>query len=287
VQFGCGKCAKKSEKKKASCGGAAMRKRLLIKNFVAQMLDQERQMTKSGREQLSREVNIPEKNNQTNSHHQKKPIFGSSVINEDDMDEGLDVEEVVEEEDEFTSQFHDNHHTGLSLSPPSDEDGEETVSDEDEEEEDDNGVVVAPAWHDDPHTDLFMLERSSESVVTTNVPFYDYNSGISSTQSSYHHHSATELYNNSHSVTEHHHHQYMISSSAVGTDLPNHHHDLTTTAQLPDNFMDEPEPVSAQNSTSSNGTYAELQTTKASVTTGTSLQTVNHHYRTDTRYDSN
>ncbi|KAI6197934.1 hypothetical protein M3Y94_01284300 [Aphelenchoides besseyi] len=53
------KCAKKSEKKKASCGGAAMRKRLLIKNFVAQMLDRERQMTSTGREQLSREINIP------------------------------------------------------------------------------------------------------------------------------------------------------------------------------------------------------------------------------------
>jgi len=39
------KCAKKSEKKKASCGGEAMRKRLLIKNFVAQMIDHERRGT--------------------------------------------------------------------------------------------------------------------------------------------------------------------------------------------------------------------------------------------------
>uniref|UniRef100_A0A914L8X3 Uncharacterized protein n=1 Tax=Meloidogyne incognita TaxID=6306 RepID=A0A914L8X3_MELIC len=37
------KCSDKGEKKKASCGGAAMRKRLLIKNFVAQMLSQEQQ----------------------------------------------------------------------------------------------------------------------------------------------------------------------------------------------------------------------------------------------------
>ncbi|KAL3079856.1 hypothetical protein niasHS_014138 [Heterodera schachtii] len=36
------KCSKKADKKKASCGGAAMRKRLLIKNFVAQMLAQDR-----------------------------------------------------------------------------------------------------------------------------------------------------------------------------------------------------------------------------------------------------
>jgi hypothetical protein len=43
--------AEKSEKKKASCGGPAMRKRLLIKNFVTQMLDQEKQMNMS-REQL-------------------------------------------------------------------------------------------------------------------------------------------------------------------------------------------------------------------------------------------
>uniref|UniRef100_A0A0N4ZNH9 F-box domain-containing protein n=1 Tax=Parastrongyloides trichosuri TaxID=131310 RepID=A0A0N4ZNH9_PARTI len=35
------KCSKKSEKKKAACGGEAMRKRLLIKNFVAFLLKQE------------------------------------------------------------------------------------------------------------------------------------------------------------------------------------------------------------------------------------------------------
>lgn len=34
-----------------------MRKRLLIKNFVTQMLDQEKQMSKSGREQLVSDLN--------------------------------------------------------------------------------------------------------------------------------------------------------------------------------------------------------------------------------------
>ncbi|KAI6181636.1 hypothetical protein M3Y98_00850300 [Aphelenchoides besseyi] len=101
------KCSKKSEKKKASCGGAAMRKRLLIKNFVAQMLDRERQMTSMGREQLSREINIP----------------SVKSAEEPEMDEMKEFKKVADETEEMEDTEVDSE--GESDNEDSDEEIEE------------------------------------------------------------------------------------------------------------------------------------------------------------------
>ncbi|KAI6183238.1 hypothetical protein M3Y97_00467600 [Aphelenchoides bicaudatus] len=117
------KCSKKTEKKKASAGGAAMRKRLLIKNFVTQMLDQEKQMCLS-REQLSREVNLS--GHRSNNKYTK---IQQTRLEEDPMenDEELDVEETDEIIEDHYQPLNDGRSTRRSGS----------LSDSDEEDTDD------------------------------------------------------------------------------------------------------------------------------------------------------
>jgi hypothetical protein len=100
-----------------------MRKRLLIKNFVTQMLDQEKQMTMS-REQLIREVNIP--GHHRSSKHNKIPQtrLEDDNMNEIEEDE-LDVEETDELIEDQYQPLNDGRSTRRSGSLSDDEDTEE------------------------------------------------------------------------------------------------------------------------------------------------------------------
>uniref|UniRef100_A0A914IC21 Uncharacterized protein n=1 Tax=Globodera rostochiensis TaxID=31243 RepID=A0A914IC21_GLORO len=89
------KCSRKADKKKASCGGAAMRKRLLIKNFVAQMLAQDRQ----SRETHSPTFNYSSRTNQSfsesfNTTSCQSATDGSDLSDEMEME---DIEADVEQ----------------------------------------------------------------------------------------------------------------------------------------------------------------------------------------------
>jgi hypothetical protein len=103
------KCSKKSEKKKASCGGAAMRKRLLIKNFVAQMLAQERQAIKDNGSGHSEDGEDSYNEDESNEECDE----GMDVDEGDDQEEDCEDEEESEEyiEDDTSSpQLHLHHH---------------------------------------------------------------------------------------------------------------------------------------------------------------------------------
>uniref|UniRef100_A0A7E4UZT6 SERTA domain-containing protein n=1 Tax=Panagrellus redivivus TaxID=6233 RepID=A0A7E4UZT6_PANRE len=129
------KCSKKSEKKRASCGGAAMRKRLLIKNFVAQMLQQQRPL----------------------SH----------------IDEGLDFtyDELRAEDDEETEQKEDNRQveqgeldaSDKKVSSDSESDDEEEVDDDEEEEADDDDEEEEVSEEEDEEDDEQSTGLSNDS----------------------------------------------------------------------------------------------------------------------------
>ncbi|KAK0427587.1 hypothetical protein QR680_010309 [Steinernema hermaphroditum] len=80
------KCSKKSEKKRAACGGAAMRKRLLIKNFVAHMLSQETEIRKRIESQQQKQA------------EEKELEHVEDVYDEKDEDEEPDMDEFEEEQ---------------------------------------------------------------------------------------------------------------------------------------------------------------------------------------------
>ncbi|KAI1717880.1 hypothetical protein Ddc_09732 [Ditylenchus destructor] len=118
------KCSKKSEKKKASCGGAAMRKRLLIKNFVAQMLAQERDYCKD------RGINYAEDGCMTSSSDHDGMDVDMERPEEIEGDEDMD-DEVAEEEGDSR-----NHSRSQSSRGVYEEEEQESDSDEESEEED-------------------------------------------------------------------------------------------------------------------------------------------------------
>ncbi|CAD5207421.1 unnamed protein product [Bursaphelenchus okinawaensis] len=89
------KCAKRSEKKKASCGGAAMRKRLLIKNFVAFMLEQEKNMSDKYDEEVTRELRKQLKGKIPSTSVEKKVV---DEVEEEEEEEESEEEEVYEDE---------------------------------------------------------------------------------------------------------------------------------------------------------------------------------------------
>lgn len=100
-----------------------MRKRLLIKNFVTQMLDQEKQMTLS-REQLNREVTIP--GHHRSSKHSKISQTRLEDDNMNDIEEDeLDVEETDELIEDQYQPLNDGRSTRRSGSLSDDEDTEE------------------------------------------------------------------------------------------------------------------------------------------------------------------
>uniref|UniRef100_A0AC34QYG9 Uncharacterized protein n=1 Tax=Panagrolaimus sp. JU765 TaxID=591449 RepID=A0AC34QYG9_9BILA len=101
------KCSKKSEKKKASCGGAAMRKRLLIKNFVAQMLQQERPQVyvDEGLDFTYGKVD----EDQESQHYQQE--MEPEMKNDIEDEEAEEEEEVSDEEDDLN----DDNSTALSM----------------------------------------------------------------------------------------------------------------------------------------------------------------------------
>jgi len=96
------KCSKKSEKKKASCGGAAMRKRLLIKNFVAQMISQERQN--------NRDCSLEEKDIDTTMDSEEMDVDGSMETERSDLSDEYedDDDENAEEETEEGEESDDS-----------------------------------------------------------------------------------------------------------------------------------------------------------------------------------
>jgi hypothetical protein len=145
------KCGKKSEKKRAACGGAAMRKRLLIKNFVAQMLQQDRPLVyfdegldlhygKSEDDQHD-ESEKQHQNHQKvdhnkveQGHYGGKPNKKGSLSDDSESDE----EEVEEEED------------------PDEEDEHDQASDEEDEDYDDS------IYDDNGTTALSMVHRQTD-----------------------------------------------------------------------------------------------------------------------------
>ncbi|KAI6230431.1 hypothetical protein M3Y99_01062200 [Aphelenchoides fujianensis] len=165
------KCAKKSEKKKASCGGAAMRKRLLIKNFVAQMLDRERQMTPTGREQLSREINLPTTSVLAAAASAAAELDDAPMDEEEDGDEEVELDEEGDESD-GEEQTADSGDESDNEEEEEEEDGEEEEEeeedDEDEEADDEDAnnnlymtstVVGAPPAHTSPLPDISTLDH--------------------------------------------------------------------------------------------------------------------------------
>lgn len=95
-----------------------MRKRLLIKNFVAQMLDQER--SQAGRDKLTREITITGK-----ISVQNKPI--QTRINENDMDQEFDQDEEFQNEQDYKNSN--------QMSDDETEETEESLSDEESEDQ--------------------------------------------------------------------------------------------------------------------------------------------------------
>ncbi|KAF7638155.1 hypothetical protein Mgra_00002380 [Meloidogyne graminicola] len=112
------KCSEKGEKKKASCGGAAMRKRLLIKNFVAQMLTQEKQTRSLQQQQSSDGIGI----------HQNSPNESSSHFLYDSH-----LEREGEDEDEEVEIITNIEYKRVEVE--NEEDSDEIEEEEDEEEE--------------------------------------------------------------------------------------------------------------------------------------------------------
>ncbi|TKR59525.1 hypothetical protein L596_029184 [Steinernema carpocapsae] len=115
------KCSKKSEKKRAACGGAAMRKRLLIKNFVAHMLSQETEIRKKIETQQQRAAEERELEHVEDVY---------DVDKEDDEDEP-EMDEFEESNRRYRLQHDDQ-----------DEDDEEEEEDEEDEEEDEDEVPI-------------------------------------------------------------------------------------------------------------------------------------------------
>jgi len=164
------KCAKKSEKKKASCGGAAMRKRLLIKNFVTQMLDQERQMSQSGREQLSREVTIPTTKRLSSNVAIVKPMPRTRLNEEDQMEEDNEEEEIMEravEENQDSEELQTiDRPVSRRCRTPSLSDSEEEDQMEESEEERESDQEDS----DDDSIDGDMLEEDALNNNTSYCP---------------------------------------------------------------------------------------------------------------------
>uniref|UniRef100_A0AC34GA47 Uncharacterized protein n=1 Tax=Panagrolaimus sp. ES5 TaxID=591445 RepID=A0AC34GA47_9BILA len=160
------KCGKKSEKKRAACGGAAMRKRLLIKNFVAQMLQQDRPLVyydegldlhygKSENDEEESELKSHQHHQHQDLHHQKnsydhhnkveqghcggKPNKKGSLSDDSESDE----EEVEDEEED-----------------PEEEDGNEAASDD--EEEDDEEYDDSSLYDDNGQSALSMVHRQTD-----------------------------------------------------------------------------------------------------------------------------
>ncbi|KAL7072173.1 hypothetical protein ACQ4LE_008894 [Meloidogyne hapla] len=131
------KCSEKGEKKKASCGGAAMRKRLLIKNFVAQMLSQEKQ-TRTLQQQY-----LDGREYKQNSSGSSSISWTSSHLADDRHMEREEEDEMEEiqikeesnrvEEDEKEEEVEDSDEV----------EGEEEEGDDEEEEEEEEETAVA------------------------------------------------------------------------------------------------------------------------------------------------
>uniref|UniRef100_A0A1I7SBX3 BESS domain-containing protein n=2 Tax=Bursaphelenchus xylophilus TaxID=6326 RepID=A0A1I7SBX3_BURXY len=127
------KCAKKSEKKKASCGGAAMRKRLLIKNFVAFMLEQEKNMSEKYDDEVTRELRKQLKGKIPSTSAEKKALVED--VQDDDEEETEEVEDETYEEEEMREENEE-------------ETEEEEESEEEEEEEEEYEEVEDPLVQD-------------------------------------------------------------------------------------------------------------------------------------------
>jgi len=169
------KCGKKSEKKRAACGGAAMRKRLLIKNFVAQMLQQDRPLVyydegldlHYGKSEEDHQDESEKHQNLQKLDHNKveqgnyggKPNKKGSLSDDSESDE----EEVEEEED------------------PEEEDEHDQASDEEDYEDslyDDNGTTALSMVHrqtdishyGDTSNLFYSTDDQHRSIPTTPLP---------------------------------------------------------------------------------------------------------------------
>jgi hypothetical protein len=168
------KCGKKSEKKRAACGGAAMRKRLLIKNFVAQMLQQDRPLVyyDEGLDLHYGKSLEEEQNDESEKHHQSyqkqqqidhnkveqgnyggKPNKKGSLSDDSESDE-----EEVEEEDEDAEGEEDEHDQAS-------DDEEEEDEDYDDSLYDDNGTNALSMVH--RQTDISQYGDSSNLFYST------------------------------------------------------------------------------------------------------------------------
>uniref|UniRef100_A0AC35UAJ4 SERTA domain-containing protein n=1 Tax=Rhabditophanes sp. KR3021 TaxID=114890 RepID=A0AC35UAJ4_9BILA len=113
------KCSKKLEKKRAACGGAAMRKRLLIKNFVACLLTHENLLRQKKEQQMLKERHMSdildyecdedgvyESQFEDSSLHEPMDIYDSQPQTElDDFEE----EEVIGFEGDMCYEDNDKH----------------------------------------------------------------------------------------------------------------------------------------------------------------------------------
>uniref|UniRef100_A0A1I8AQN8 Protein LEO1 homolog n=1 Tax=Steinernema glaseri TaxID=37863 RepID=A0A1I8AQN8_9BILA len=141
------KCSKKSEKKRAACGGAAMRKRLLIKNFVAHMLSQETEIRKR--------IEIQQ---------QKQAEERELEHLEDVYDVEKDDEDESEEFDEQPQQRH--------CEEPAEEEDEEDEEDEAVDEEVADGEAEVPILGYDAEDERVKLTQYDEFDGTASSDLY-------------------------------------------------------------------------------------------------------------------
>nr|CAD2126025.1 unnamed protein product [Meloidogyne enterolobii] len=138
------KCSDKGEKKKASCGGAAMRKRLLIKNFVAQMLSQEQQ-TKNLQQQY-----LDARECQQNSFVNSTTSWISSQLADDRHMEREQEDEM--EEFKIREEYRrvgEEKEEGEDYDEVEGEEEEDDGDEEEEEEEEETAVAALLASNND------------------------------------------------------------------------------------------------------------------------------------------
>uniref|UniRef100_A0A914MJE3 Uncharacterized protein n=1 Tax=Meloidogyne incognita TaxID=6306 RepID=A0A914MJE3_MELIC len=157
------KCSDKGEKKKASCGGAAMRKRLLIKNFVAQMLSQEQQ-TKNLQQQY-----LDARECQQNSFVNSTTSWISSQLADDrhmEREEEDEMEEFkIREEYRRIGEEKEEEDEGEEYDEVEGEEEEDDGDEEEEEEEEETAVAALLAVADQKEENSFRPRYKNNNSV--------------------------------------------------------------------------------------------------------------------------
>jgi hypothetical protein len=150
------KCGKKSEKKRAACGGAAMRKRLLIKNFVAQMLQQDRPLVYYDE---GLDLHYGKTENNSDEHDEE-----SEKYHQQEHQKGFDYHNKVEQG--HCGGGKPNKKGSLSDDSESDEEEVEDEEDQDDGEEDEHEAASDDEEEDEDYDDPSLYDVNGTSALS-------------------------------------------------------------------------------------------------------------------------